>query len=78
MKLTITIDEKDILEHYNEFCEDNGFYNNYFPFHYYKRAFEVHLTNTISANISAGWGFDLDSFVFEVNEKLAEHYVEVK
>ena len=69
MKLTITIDEKDILEHYNEFCEDN---ENFIGLGLYKRTFEKHLADTLSTNISAGWGFDLDSFVFEVADKVLE------
>ena len=74
MRLTITIDERDIMKHYNEFCEDNDFMG----LGLYKRTFEKHLANTISANISAGWGFDLDNFVEEVNEKVSNYTVEVK
>lgn len=68
MKLIITVEEKDILEFYNNFCEDNEVTT--ISLSDYKTAFEKNLEATFSANIEAGWGFSLDNFVFEVEDIL--------
>lgn len=70
MKLTITIDEKDVVEHYTNFVEDNE--ETTITLADYKTAFEKALETTLTHNINEGWGFDLDNFIFEVENDLTE------